>query len=111
MGHPARFAEDLLVPLTFPLVEAVQHVRRMRGGAQGHLMRCSDGHFYVVKFQNNPQHLRVLANEMLATRLAERVGLPVPVTDVISVDEWLVEHTPELSIQLAHSTIGCAAGL
>ena len=39
------------------LVEAVQHVRRMRGGAQGHLMRCSDGQFYVVKFRNNPQHL------------------------------------------------------
>ena len=54
------------------LVEAVQHVRRMRGGAQGHLMRCADGNFYVVKFRNNPQHLRVLANEMLATRLAER---------------------------------------
>jgi len=92
-------------------VEAVQHVRRMRGGAQGHLMRCSDGNFYVVKFRNNPQHLRVLANEMLATRLAERVGLPVPVTEVVEVDEWLVEHTPELSIQLAQNTIRCQAGL
>jgi len=74
-------------------------------------MRCSDGHFYVVKFRNNPQHLRVLANEMLATRLAERVGLPVPGTEVVSVDEWLVEHTPELSMQLAHNTIRCEAGL
>ena len=70
-------------------------------------MRCSDGNFYVVKFRNNPQHLRVLANEMLATRLAERAGLPVPVTEVVEVDEWLVEHTPELSIQLAHDTIRC----
>jgi hypothetical protein len=93
------------------LVEAVQHVKRMRGGAQGHLMRCSDGHFYVVKFRNNPQHLRVLANEMLATRLAERSGLPVPVTEVVQVDPWLVDHTPELSIQLAHNTIPCLAGL
>jgi len=33
-------------------VQAVQHVRRMRGGAQSHLMRCDDGHCYVVKFQN-----------------------------------------------------------
>lgn len=74
-------------------------------------MRCSDGHFYVVKFQNNPQGLRVLANEMLATRLAERVGLPVPITQAIEVDPWLVENTPELSIQLAHSTIPCQAGL
>jgi len=92
-------------------VTAVQHVRRMRGGAQGHLMRCSDGNFYVVKFRNNPQHLRVLANELLATRLAESVGLPVPATDVVEVGGWLIEHTPELSIQLAGSTIPCQAGL
>jgi len=83
----------------------------MRGGAQGHLMRCSDGQFYVVKFRNNPQHLRVLTNEMLATRLAERAGLPVPRTEVVEVGDWLVEHTAELSIQLPHHTIPCQAGL
>jgi hypothetical protein len=83
----------------------------MRGGAQGHLMRCSDGNFYVVKFRNNPQHLRVLTNEILATRLAERAGLPVPVTEVVEVNDWLVEHTPELHVQLAHDTIRCEAGL
>lgn len=74
-------------------------------------MRCSDGHFYVVKFRNNPQHLRVLANEMLATRLAERAGLHVPITQVIEVGEWLVKNTPELSIQMAHNTIPCLSGL
>ncbi len=106
VGHPSR---HLWVEID--LVDAVQHVRRMRGGAQGHLMRCSDGHFYVVKFRNNPQHLRVLANEILATRLAERVGLHVPITEVVQVDEWLIEHTPELSVQLAHNTIPCEPGL
>jgi hypothetical protein len=50
---------------------AIQHVRRMRGGAQAHLMRCSDGQYYVVKFMNNPQHVRVLANEMLASHLVQ----------------------------------------
>lgn len=83
----------------------------MRGGAQGHLMRCADGNFYVVKFRNNPQHLRVLANELLATRLAERAELPVPATEVIEVGDWLVQHTPELNIQLGSSTIPCQAGL
>ncbi len=43
-------------------VTAVQQIRRMRGGAQSHLMLGSDGHLYVVKFQNNPPHIRVLAN-------------------------------------------------
>jgi len=74
-------------------------------------MRCSDGYFYVVKFRNNPQHLRVLANELLATRLAEGADLPVPATEVVEVGEWLVQHTPELNIQLAGSTIPCQAGL
>ena len=91
-------------------VEAVQHVRRMRGGAQSHLMRCADERFYVVKFQNNPQHLRVLANELLATRLAEMAGLPVPVPMVVQVGGWLVERTPELRIQLSGTSQVCKPG-
>ncbi len=59
-------------------VLAVQAIRRMRGGAQSQLMLGADGKLWVVKFQNNPQHLRVLANELIATRLAEAVGLTVP---------------------------------
>ena len=92
-------------------VRAVQHVRRMRGGAQAHLMRAEDGHYYVVKFQNNPQHLRVLANELLATRLAERVGLPVPVTELVAVDRWLIENTPELRVEIAGHSVLCSDGL
>ena len=44
------------------MTQALEHIRRMRGGAQAHLMRCSDSFYYVVKFQNNPQHVRILAN-------------------------------------------------
>ena len=49
------------------MLRALEQIRRMRGGAQSHLMRCSDEHFYVVKFQNNPQHRRILVNELLGT--------------------------------------------
>jgi hypothetical protein len=90
---------------------AVQHVRRMRGGAQAHLLRAADGHFYVVKFLNNSQHPRVLANEFLATRLAERVGLPVPVTEVIEVSRWLIENTAELRIDDGLHQVPCSDGL
>jgi hypothetical protein len=83
----------------------------MRGGAQGHMMRCSDGHFYVVKFRNNPQHVRVLANEMLATRLAEAAGLPVPLTEVVEVHDRLLQQCCELTIQLAGNVIRCLPGL
>jgi hypothetical protein len=93
------------------MIRAVQHVHRMRGGAQSHLMRCEDQNFYVVKFQNNPQHKRVLANELLATRLAERVGLPVPKTDVVEVGDWLVKNSPELAMQFSGKTERCSSGL
>jgi HipA-like protein len=92
-------------------IGAMQHVRRMRGGAQSHLMRAKDGHFYVVKFQNNPQHLKVLANEFLATRLAEDVGLPVPPTEIIEVPEWVIANTPELRIEIAGHSVPCQPGL
>ena len=80
--------------------QAIQHIRRMRGGAQSHLMRCADRNYYVVKFQNNPQHTRVLVNDWLGTRLAEMIGLPVPATDIVDVHPWLIEHSPELRIEL-----------
>ena len=68
-------------------VLAVQHIRRMRGGAQGQLMLGADGHAYVVKFQNNPQHMRVLANEFLASKLAAAAGLTAPEVELIEVSK------------------------
>jgi len=64
-----------------------------------------------VKFQNNPQHLRVLVNELLATRLAESVGLPVPVTEIVGVREWLIKNTQELHIDQAGLSLKCKPGL
>ena len=81
-------------------VLAVQQIRRMRGGAQGQLMLGADGHVYVVKFQNNPQHMRVLANELLASRLALAAGLTAPEVELVEVSSWLVENTQELEIDL-----------
>jgi hypothetical protein len=89
---------------------AVEQVRRMRGGAQAQLMRCDDEAYYIVKFQNNPQHLRILANEMLATRLAARLGLCVPQVDVVEVRPEIVAYTPDLTIQLGIGRKPCAAG-
>jgi hypothetical protein len=81
-------------------VLAVQAIRRMRGGAQSQLMLGADGQLWVVKFQNNPQDLRVLANELIATRLAAAVGLSVPVCDVVEVTEWLVANTLDMVVEL-----------
>ena len=83
----------------------------MRGGAQSHLMRCSDENYYVVKFQNNPQHQRILVNELLGTRLAARLGLPTTPVAIIHVSEELIRLTPDLCIELPRARIPCQAGL
>src|SRR5262249_7676216 len=90
---------------------AVEHIKRMRGGAQSHLMRCDDDAYYVVKFQNNPQGPRLLANEMLAGRLAMALGLPISEPELIEVSDWLVEHSPDLYIQHGDGPVRCASGL
>src|SRR6202030_4529682 len=89
---------------------ATEQIRRMRGGAQSHLMRCSDGHYYVVKFQNNPQHRRILVNELLGTRLAGRLGLPITPAEIIHVSEELIRLTPELCMEMPHGHVPCQAG-
>ena len=91
-------------------ISAVQHLRPLRGGAQSHLLKASDGACYVTKFQNNPQHVRVLANEMLATNLGLALGLPMPRVEVIEVSDWLIEHTEDLRISLGGAKIPCRSG-
>jgi hypothetical protein len=90
---------------------AVQQIRRMQGGAQGHLMLGADGNPYVVKFQNNPQHLRVLANEFLASRIAKAAGLTAPEVELVEVTKWLVDNTAELEIDLGRERVKCKPGL
>lgn len=92
------------------MVRALEQIRRMRGGAQSHLMRCDDGNYYVVKFQNNPQHRRILVNELLGARLAGRLGLPVAAVEIVYVSEELINLTPDLCMEMPRTRIPCEAG-
>ena len=92
------------------MLYAVEQIRRMRGGAQSQLMRCSDENYYVVKFQNNPQHRRILVNELLGTRLARRLGLPTTPVEIIYVHQELIELTPELCMEMPRARVPCQAG-
>ena len=73
-------------------LRAVEHVARLRGGSQAQIMRADDGECYAVKFQGNPQCTRVLANEFLACRLAQLIGLRVPKAVVIRADEKIIRE-------------------
>jgi hypothetical protein len=74
-------------------------------------MRCSDGNYFVVKFQNNPQHRRILVNEFLGTSLAARLGLPTTPIAIINVRKDLILYTPDLCVETPHSRIPCLPGL
>src|SRR5690349_18540528 len=93
------------------VIRGVEQVRRMRGGSQSHLMRCSRGEYYVVKFQNNPQHRRILVNELLAARLAEQLDLPVTGVAIVDVSERLIDQTDELVMELPKFRVPCSHGL
>ena len=72
----------------------------MRGAAQAHLLECDDGHCYVVKFQNNPQHPRILVNEWLASSLLDYLHISTPQIAIVDVSpEFLARH-PDIHIQL-----------
>jgi len=83
------------MPLT-----AVRHLRKMRGGAQAHLLEADDGKWYVVKFRNNPQHRRVLVNEALCATLLRYLKISAPETALIQVSAAFLAANPECSIQL-----------
>ncbi|MGC2421773.1 MAG: HipA family kinase [Candidatus Acidiferrales bacterium] len=90
---------------------ALEYICRMHGGSQPKLMRCSDGKYYVVKFQNNPEGVKTLANELLATLMAERLDLPVPEPAIVEVHPDLVRYTGELVIEQRHGSVRCRPGL
>jgi hypothetical protein len=81
-------------------VEAIRLIRKMRGGAQAHLLECDDGHFYVVKFLNNPQHRRILINEWIASVFLNYLQISAPAAAIVNLSAEFLESNPEVHIQL-----------
>jgi hypothetical protein len=81
-------------------VDARRLVRKMRGGAQAHLLEASDGKFYVVKFSNNPQHRRILVNEWIAAVFLRHLGLSGPEPAMVRITEEFVASNSEVYLQL-----------
>ncbi len=82
------------------LVQATRLIRKMRGGAQAHLLQCDDGHFYVVKFRNNPQHRRILINEWIASVFLNYLQISTPPAAMVSLSAAFLEANPDIYIQL-----------
>lgn len=83
-------------------VNATRFLRKMRGGAQAHLLSAgppgSPRHF-VTKFTNNPQHRRILANEWIGARLLAALGVSTPHVAVIELSPEFIAHASDLYIE------------
>lgn len=91
-------------------VNARRLIRKMRGGAQAHLIEADDGYFYVVKFKNNPQHLRVLSNELIAGVFLRYLQITTPETALVRLTPEFLNANPDLHIQLGSRRIPVDAG-
>lgn len=93
------------MPLT-----AIRQVRKMRGGAQAHLLEADDGNWYVVKFRNNPQHRRILVNELVCATLLRYLKIAVPEIALIRVGTSFLEANPEVHLALGTSRVAVEPG-
>ena len=79
-------------------VTAGRFIRKMRGGAQSHLIEGADGRHYVVKFVNNPQHRRILVNEWLSGVLLRYLQIHTPEIVLFEITAAFIATNPDLSI-------------
>ncbi len=86
-------------------------IRKMRGGAQAHLIEGEDGAFYVVKFTNNPQHRRILVNEWLACAFLRFLQIHVPDTALIELTRDFLDNSPEVYLSIGSRKEPVPAGI
>ena len=91
-------------------VNARTFVRKMRGGAQAHLLQADDDRFYVVKFQNNPQHPRILVNEVIATEILHQLQIDAPQLSFINLTPKFLADHPEVHMQLGSQKVPVKPG-
>ena len=93
----ARFSIHSFEPMP---VNARRLIRKMRGGAQAHLLECDDGCFYITKFVNNPQHRRILVNEWISSVFLKFLEISAPDVAVVNLSQAFLEENTDVYLQL-----------
>src|SRR5438876_7509456 len=91
-------------------VTARRHIKKMRGGAQSHLIEGDDGCFYVVKFLNNPQHRRVLINELVCSVFLRYLQISCPDVALIEITPEFLRENPQATLELGSQLIAASPG-
>lgn len=82
----------------------------MKGGAQSHLIEAVDGSFWVVKFLQNPQHRRILVNELVSSVFLRFLQIAQPEAAIIEVTKEFLRENPDVHIQLGSRRIPIEPG-
>src|SRR6202163_2368526 len=91
-------------------INARRHIRKMRGGAQSHLIEGDDGSFYVVKFLNNPQHRRILVNELACSVFLQYLQISCADAALIEITPQFLSENPLVTLELGTKSIPVPPG-
>jgi hypothetical protein len=91
-------------------IAARRLIRKMRGGSQAHLIEAADGHCYVVKVRNNPQHRRILVNEWISSVFLKYLGIATPEVQMVDVSQDFLRENPEVYLQLGAGRVAFETG-
>ena len=91
-------------------VNARRLIRKVRGGAQAHLIEADNGRYYIVKFINNPQHRRILINELISSVLLEYLQISAARWTIVRLSPEFLAENPEVYLQLGSGRIAVPPG-
>jgi hypothetical protein len=86
-------------------IKARRLIKKMRGGAQAHLLEAEDGNYYVTKFLNNPQHRRILVNELLCCEFLRYLEITSAEWEFVELTAEFIAENPEVCIQLGNRSV------
>jgi hypothetical protein len=82
---------------------------KLRGCSQPSLAFTDDG-WYVIKWQQNPQHRRILINEVAAAEILSLLGIATAPWAMLYVDQKNISGNPNARIQLRNGSISPEPG-
>jgi hypothetical protein len=85
--------------------------RQVGGSTQSSLVTASDGHAYILKFNNHLHGKHTLFHEALGSELAQLLGLPVPCWQPLLVSNDFLDAHPEMWFASPEGRLRPGAGL
>ncbi len=65
--------------------------------AKAQHIKADDEKSYIVKFKNNPQGTRILANEFIANSIARLIDIPCPCFSIMNIDKELLSYINKIN--------------